>query len=268
MMRTLYFSAALTAMLVTRTQQADASILFIDDDAGTPAQTTWLSTLSSLGYTPTVETLSPGGNPINSLSAYDLVIWSVGDTAYGNLTSANVSTLTSYLNAGGNLLYAGGHNVYEEFAASSFISSYLGLTGYTYNMPTFYGPTVMNGAGHPVTGSNTYNVAPFAPLTYDNMFSGFGVTSALPMLYSPVGAGDGPFAAAVNVTSTFKAMTWGFDLGHLTSESQRQQLLGSSLNYLGASSQQVPEPGSLILLGLGAVSALGLRRRNQLKSVA
>jgi hypothetical protein len=30
----------------------------------------------------------------------------------------------------------------------------------------------------------------------------------------------------------------------------------------------VPEPGSLILLGLGAVSAFGLRRRNQLKTVA
>jgi hypothetical protein len=126
--------AALAATAAAGPAHASA-ILFIDDSKGQIGQAAWLTALNALGHTTTYQAISADGNPVANLSAYDAVIWSNGDAAYSNLTAANVSTLTAYLNAGGHLLYGGGHSLYEENNAQSFIQTYLGLSAYQYNMP-------------------------------------------------------------------------------------------------------------------------------------
>ncbi|HEY4635330.1 MAG TPA: tandem-95 repeat protein, partial [Rhodospirillales bacterium] len=90
------------------------NILFVDDDGGLTGESIWLTALNAAGYTVDYEAISVNGNPVNGLSGYDAVIWSVGDRAYTNLTGQNVTTLQGYLNGGGKLLYAGGHSLYEE----------------------------------------------------------------------------------------------------------------------------------------------------------
>ena len=239
------------------------NILFVDDDGGLNGQGTWLSALGAAGYTVDYEAISVDGNPVNALSGYDAVIWSVGDRAYTNLTAQNVTTLQGYLNGGGKLLYAGGHSLYEEPNATGtgFAANYLGVSSYQYNMPTF-----ING-GQPIAadgelGSTTLHV--WSGGWYTSMLSGFDASApdarALLTLqpgnwydYSAGTADDD--IAAINVTSTFSAATWGFDLNHVDG-AQQGQVLDGTLSALGlGNTLTVNEDETLALAGLSVSDA-------------
>ncbi|WP_412973251.1 PEP-CTERM sorting domain-containing protein [Glaciecola sp. MF2-115] len=230
-------------------------ILFVDDTNGKGTSSTWLNSLDNLGYSYDFEVIGVNGNPLSVLDNYDAVIWSIGDRAYQNLTSQNVSTLSSYLNAGGNLLYAGGHSVYQEAFASSFISTYLGLTNYHSNMPYFNNNSVSTGTGHSITNSNIFDLQVMpGPTTHGGtMMSAFNVSTAESMMTSPAG---GPFIAAVNETEIYSAMTWGFDLNMLAQQAEREQLLGDSLAYMIT---PVPEPSTVAVFAL-ALFGLAFRK--------
>lgn len=207
------------------------TILFLDDDGGINTDATWLATLRSLGYAPEYEAVAANGNPVSALSSFDVVIWSVGDRAYTNLTPQNVATLKSYLDGGGNLLYAGGHNLYEEPQAFGFIADYLGLSNYTYNMPSAAQDAHLHTAGP----GGTYTISDFSDqpgLTSwygGTMSSAFATASpsTLPMMeITGAGAhaghvGSGSYDAthndnaAINYGAAFRAATWGFDLNQL-----------------------------------------------------
>ncbi len=222
-----------TAIAVSTNEDASGnvqSILFVDDDGGLNGQGTWLTHLGNLGYSIDYEALSFYGNPASNLNDYDLVLWSIGDQAYTNLTTANVSTLSSYLDGGGNLLYAGGHSLYEETQAHSFIQGYLGLTNYQYNMP-YTGSTATGPGG-------SYSLEYWSGGNWGNMMSAFDASAATETLMTLDSWGGAADIAAINATETFTAATWGFDINHLAA-SQREGFLADTLNEFGTSVVEV-----------------------------
>jgi len=221
------------ATTITGTTTEDAgtngvsSVLFVDDDRGLNGQGTWLSHLSSQGYNVDYEAISSNGNPLSNLGNYDMVIWSVGDQAYSNLTSQNVGTLSTYLNGGGNLLYAGGHNLYSEGAASSFIQSYLGLSDFNSNMP-YTGSSAATG----VTGATSFQnwSGGYYGGTMMSAFNASASTAtSLMHLNSWYRSGD---MVAINDTGNYKAGTWGFDINQLGSAYQAD-VLAATMEQFG-----------------------------------
>ena len=122
-------------------------------------------------------------------------------------------------------------------------------------MPYFNNSSISNGTGHSITGSNIYDLQIMpGPTTHGGtMMSAFNVSSAENMMTSPSG---GLFIAAVNETDTYSAMTWGFDINMLAQQTEREQLLGSSLSYMIT---EVPEPSTLAIFALGMLSLVSRR---------
>lgn len=274
----------LSILSVSTSLSLASPILFIDDDEGLSGETTWFDALSNLGYTYDSEVLGLDADPLANLSDYSAVIWSIGDRAFANLTEENVQAMQSYLEGGGSLLYSGGMSLYSEPHVGSLAADYFGLGFYAGNLSIF-GNTTMNGTGNSFSGTSIYTVSPWLSGEYGSFMSGFQVTTAQSMFFSPGWSTGGPYVAAVNVTSDFIAMTWGFDINHISDQTQREQLLGTSLAYLSptalAQSQEelqaleaadepseqstvetVPEPAPLILFGLGLLG-LGLLRKRR-----
>lgn len=224
------------------------SILFVDDDGGINTESTWLATLSSLGYNPAYEAIAVNGNPLAALGGFDVVIWAVGDRAYTNLTSQNAATLKAYLDGGGNLLYAGGHDLYEEPQAGAFISSYLGLSNYTYNMPQ----VTQDAHLHTQGPGGAYTLSDFSDQptvsswyggTMSSAFAASSPSARLLMEITSAGAHPGHAGAgfydatyndnaAINYGATFRAATWGFDLNQLDAP-YRAGFLDATIQLLG-----------------------------------
>ncbi len=235
-----------------------ASILLVDDSEGLPIQPAWTSTLSQLGHSVTIETIAPTGSPTLDLSNYDAVIWSIGDRAYENLTAQNWATMTQYVNAGGKLIYAGGHSVYQEnWVGHAGIEAFFGVSGTLYNMPMWGSNTTITGvAGGSPFNNSTYTIVPYwAGGQYGNMFSGFNVSTGTALVNMPVvtNGAPGPYIVAQNAAGT--AQLWGLDINHVA-EPDREAFLAHSLEALG-----VPEPSTALLFGSLTVGLLGLRRR-------
>lgn len=257
---------ALSAVLLTAGAANAAAVLLIDDDQGQAGSSTWTSTLAALGHSVTVETLAATGNPVSNLSSYQAVIWSNGDAAYTNLTAANVTALTNYLNGGGRLLYGGAHSVYDETAAHGFIQNYLGLKQYQGTMPT-----ISNCGGTASASGALGNVTLQCMSTgfWNNMMSGFHANLPTTTDLLLVNAGNisdvGMAIGAINETSTYRAMTWGFDLNQVAA-GQRAAVLDSALDRLLApAAGTVPEPAGVALTGL-ALAAMAMGRRKKARA--
>jgi hypothetical protein len=218
------------------------NVLFVDADYGLPDLATWTDIMDAEEVTYFVETLPQGGNPTSDLTKYPTVIWSVGDRAFNNLTVDNITALEAYLDGGGTLLYAGGHNLYTETNATTFAPTYLGAADYNQNMPELAAdPLYADGMGHPITGTTLYTLHAWDNGEYMNMFSGYGTTGTgaqgmlrlradnLATFESPNFATE--YIAISNDGGTFRTVTWGFDLNHVE-PSQRSQLLIDTLTFL------------------------------------
>ena len=241
------------------TSQA-ANVLFIDDSRGQSIQSAWITTLNGLGHSVTTEAIPAAGNPTVSLSGFDVVIWSVGDRAYENLTVANWSTMTQYVNGGGKLVYAGGHSVYEEYTVGhAAIENFFGVSGTFHNMPMWGANTSISGSG----GSSPFGTSSFAIVQswsggeYGNMFSGFGVSNGTALVNQPIvtNGAPGPYVVAQN--SAANAQIWGLDLNHIA-EPDREAFLGYALQAIA-----IPEPSCAVLMSLTTLGLLGVRRRIQ-----
>lgn len=128
--------------------------------------------------------------------------------------------LTAYLNGGGGLLYAGGHCLYSEPYAASFVANYLGLRDWQGDMPTFHyqnAPAFADGTGGPIAGAAVYNLNTWAGGWYGGtMFTGFGIlqptVSAILKFRTTNLYGvrpNAPYAAAINETSTSPSGPYG-----------------------------------------------------------
>jgi hypothetical protein len=207
-----------------------ASVLFIDDDGGANNDAQWRATLDSLGIAYASETLSVDGQPTTSLTPFKTVIWSIGDRAYTNLTAANASALAAYLDAGGGLVYGGGHALYSEPQAAAFVASYLGVKNYNANMPSFASsgsPAYADGTGG-VFGTTAYTLRTFSGGTYGgSMLSAFApnVPTATGQLKHRVtnlslsGSVDysTELVGVLNKTGVYRALTIGIDIHHVDS---------------------------------------------------
>jgi PEP-CTERM motif len=240
-----------------------AAILFVDDDKGQTGNAAWLSALSTLGHNVTYEAISADGQPVSNLSAYDAVVWSNGDAAYTNLTAANVSLLTAYLNGGGRLMYGGGHSLYDESPSAQFAQNYLGVSSYQYNMPMF---NSCSGAATATGSMGPLSMTCSATGQYSNMLTAFAVTGANASELLALGTGFNNYntnsdaIAALNVGNGYRALTLGFDINHVA-QADRARFVGSAMNSLLGN--QVPEPATMSLLALtfGALVATQRRRR-------
>ena len=253
--------AAASIMGLYATTASAAPVLYVDISNTGNQVSTWVADLSSLGYATTVLSLGHGADITAPLSSYSVVIVSNGDAAYTNLSANTVANLSSYLDSGGALLYAGAHSLYSEPNAGTFAPQYLGVSSYDSNMPMFSSDSataVGNGA--------TYSMSPWSGGDYQNMLSAFatntGTTSELALADGWTNTTPGATSiAALHSTATYNAATWGFDINHLTTTSDQLAFLGQTLNEL--SPQNVPEPGSLALVGAGTFG-LGLLRRRKM----
>ncbi len=253
-------SLAAFAALGTATTHA-TSVLLIDDSRGLSVQGAWTTSLSNLGLSYSVETISPSGNASTDLSLFDTVIWTVGDQAYQNLTSANWATMTSYVSGGGSLIYAGGHSVYEENnVGHAAIESFFGVSNTRYNMPSIPASTTASGTGNSATfGTTTYGINHWSGGYYNGtMMSGFNTSTGIGLVGLPVGSGGGPFIVATNAVGN--AQLWGLDLNQVAS-ADRDAFLGASLGLLPSSA--VPDASTTMTLLAGSFLGLAFLRRRE-----
>jgi len=226
-------------------------VLFVDDDEGRNTSDTWMSSLRALGYDVTYEAISVTGNPTSNLASFDVVIWSVSDRAYTNLTAQNVATITGYLNGGGKLLYAGGHNLYEEPNAAGLAANYFGVNNYDYNMPYVDQQAHIHAAG---PGGTAYTLSDFSDNpgltshyggTMMSAMNAFGTAQTmLEMTTGGAHAGHSGSAnfdptyndlAVFNTNGVFRTAVWGFDLNQLDPDF-RMAFLDQTLQLLAGQS--------------------------------
>lgn len=233
-----------------------ATILLVDDSRGLPVQDAWTETLGNLGHSVTVEVIDHNSNVTSDLSSYDLVIWTVGDHAYDNLSTDNWTSMTDYVSSGGKLIYAGGHSVYQENnVGHAAIETFFGVSSTAGNMPMWNSSTTVTGTGNsPSFGTTTYDLQIWSGGEYDNMASAFDVSTATGLVNQPASnsGSAGPFVVAHNPTNG--TQLWGIDLNQIAPD-DREAFMAASL-----SSHAIPEPSSAALC-FGAALAVFRRRR-------
>lgn len=104
-----------------------STILVIDDDGGTSAETACMQSFENLGYTCEIFSQDSFPLPDNFLSFYEMVIWLTGSASVGTLTLEDQIIIENYFNSSGKI-FLHGQNIAEELSGSSFLSSFLGVS--------------------------------------------------------------------------------------------------------------------------------------------
>lgn len=237
---------------------AMSAVLYVDISGRGTQNSTWVSDLTSLGYSVTSVTYARGADITASLTGYSTVIVSNGDADTNNLSVNTVNKLITYLNSGGSLLYAGGHSLYSEANAATLASTYFGVGNYTYNMPSF-----TSSSATATSGATTYNMSTWAGGYYGNMLTAFsvltGTTSDMILGTGWGGVNSGASSiAASHVTATYGAAVWGFDIDQISTTAQQKAFLAQTLNKINHST--APEPDSRALVLFAAAMGLALSR--------
>jgi len=101
--------------------------MLISDDGVYLYHAFYMSSLLSdgAGYDYDLWTISSDGDPVMAdMEEYRVVMWVCGDENTNTLTAANRTTLSQYLNGGGQLLLAG-QNIDEDISTDPFYANYL-----------------------------------------------------------------------------------------------------------------------------------------------
>ena len=137
------FIIMLSFVLSVGSIQAQTDILFVNDNAVNPDNTTLiLSTFDDLGigYTLFDAAENQASPTFDEMMGYDLVVWYTSTDGVGlqlwNGTETDNEALIAYLNAGGNLWLMGNDFLYDRYAApytfssGDFVYDYLGTAQY------------------------------------------------------------------------------------------------------------------------------------------
>jgi subtilisin family serine protease len=100
-------------------------VLVVDHDGSADYEQYYLDAIHTAGYTTDVWSVTAAGaiTPVE-LTHYSVVLWSCGDQNIGTISSEDQVNLTTYLNAGHNLIVVG-QNIDEDLHAAPFYADYL-----------------------------------------------------------------------------------------------------------------------------------------------
>ena len=140
-------------------------ILIVDDDRGSDYEEVYHDILYRQRIPHAIHHKDPAGSPSGStLQQYRMVFWHTGDFADPVFTAADVTAMTSYLDAGGSLLISSisGAKTLNDLDVG-FLNNYLGAnwTG-TLGWPFFQGVT-----GSQLGDGTKYRYEPSVPSPYD-----------------------------------------------------------------------------------------------------
>jgi hypothetical protein len=216
--------------------------------------TAFYNTLSGV----TATTLG-GSLDSNNLSGFNL-LWLVQPAS--SYTAGELAAMQSYLGGGGRIAFMGEHGTFAPSenlrinAALSFLGANIQIQNVIHD-PGFRSASVSDGQilSHSLTaGVSTYEYAAYAPLTISGSATALMIGEDQPsimMAYQNVGGGSIFLITDQNVWDGRN--TWGsFD-----NETMFENLISAST----APVQEVPEPVSMVLLGIGICGAAIAKRR-------
>ena len=151
-------------------------VLLVDDDQDNPdVGAYYTSALDALGATYNVWDMATQGDPLTSdLLGYQMVIWFTGYPRSDTFTSANESTVSSYLDAGGRF-FLSSEDYLQDTGLTSFGQVRLRISNYVSDVNQTY----LGGTGQsPGYSLGPYNLTPpdgwTGHLNTDSVFKGSG----------------------------------------------------------------------------------------------
>ena len=106
-------------------QCGEKRVLIVDDDLGMDYEKFYTAACDSNGVLyDTYSVLASGSPSGDTLRHYPVVIWFTGNDSTTTLTSADITSLTAYLDAGHNLLLSG-QDIAQDLVGDDFLSDYL-----------------------------------------------------------------------------------------------------------------------------------------------
>lgn len=207
----------------TFTTRSPAAILLIDDDDDNPDVSDYYrDTLNSLGITYDLwNTWNSDNEPdVELLAPFDIGIWFVGDEwqepAGPGLEGE--TALSSWLDSGKCLIISGQDYLWNR-GITEFVSEYLGVTGFSSDQKH----TTVTGEAEAFDGLGPYS------LTYP--FYNFSDALTPSATASVVLMGDQGVTGVANSNGIFNTTLWAFPFEAISTEAERQELLGAALQW-------------------------------------
>ena len=236
-----------TLMVMT----AGDDVLLVDDDGGEAWETFYAQAIGSTAKTHAIWDANAFGSPNgDQLDHYGTVVWSSG---FGPPTKDAVTGLTSYLDAGGNLLLSGQLIGYYTFgsgaplAGQAFYNDYLGANYIAYITT---GPSVEGIPGDVLSDGMVFDLGGGDGAdnsSYPEEIEAYG-DGVLSMVFTK-NAGSG----AVHLDNgTFKTVFLSFGFEGIATQADRDLLMSRALDFLVKDLSAVPgnQVGSAFLASL------------------
>jgi hypothetical protein len=146
-----------------------SALLMVDDDGGAAYESYMEDAIADAGYAVHVWDADNLGRPDDvRLSSYWSVLWTTADGSAGYITAGDEEDMMTYLDNGGNLLFASMGFLSSRGGATTFTSDYLHLNGWTDDSG---GTDITGASGDPIGDGMSFDLSggPFSPAGSDLM---------------------------------------------------------------------------------------------------
>ena len=228
--------------------------LIVDDDRGGTRETKLRATMDLLDELYAVWDVSTQGDPSGAtLGGYPVVFWMTGDSNSTSPTTAGVTAMKNYLDAGGNLFLTGqdiAQNISER-ADAAFLPDYLGIE-FAGNVPFAIAngvPGDIIGDGLDINGGAADGALNQRSPDYITLAGGSAASAVAVICYKYFPSG---FDAAVHVDNGYRVVFFGFGFEAISSfvEAQgyntRVQVIQPIISWLdpGSATGIFDDPGA------------------------